>query len=99
MLSEYPNRDRLKDFVHPTLKRLKEHDKESGNELYNTLKLFLRNHHNSNETAKVLNIHRNSLAYRLNKIIEISKADLDDPATEFLLQASFKIEDFLQMNI
>ncbi len=99
MLSEYPNRDRLKDFVHPALKRLKEHDKESGNELYNTLKIFLRNHHNSNETAKVLNIHRNSLAYRLDKIIEISKADLDDPATEFLLQTSFKIEDFLQMNI
>ena len=42
-------------------------------------------------------IHRNSLAYRMEKIIEIGKADLNDPMTEFLLRMSFKLVEYLKI--
>ena len=47
--------------------------------------------------ANILCIHRNSLAYRMEKIIEIGKADLNDPMTEFLLRMSFKLVEYLKI--
>ena len=52
---------------------------------------------NNKETANILCIHRNSLAYRMEKIIEIGKADLNDPMTEFLLRMSFKLVEYLKI--
>ncbi|RDE30121.1 PucR family transcriptional regulator [Parageobacillus thermoglucosidasius] len=44
-------------------------------ELLKTLKRYIVNNCNSNLTAQDLNIHRNTLQYRLNKIKEITGKD------------------------
>lgn len=97
MLKTSPDSANLRSFIHPALARLRQFDAETGNELYHTLDVYLHNFHNNKDTARVLNLHRNSLAYRLEKINEISKADLQDPATELLLRISFKIEEYLEI--
>ena len=83
--------------IHPALYRLNKYDQRTGNELYHTLEVYLQCFHNNKETANILCIHRNSLAYRMEKIIEIGKADLNDPMTEFLLRMSFKLVEYLKI--
>ncbi|WP_232511560.1 CdaR family transcriptional regulator [Parageobacillus thermoglucosidasius] len=48
---------------------------ENDGELLKTLKRYIVNNCNSNLTAQDLNIHRNTLQYRLNKIKEITGKD------------------------
>ena len=38
-----------------------------------------------------------TVLYRMEKIIEIGKADLNDPMTEFLLRMSFKLVEYLKI--
>lgn len=93
-----PEPDALASFIHPALYRLKEYDQKTGNELFHTLEVYLQSFHNNKETANILCIHRNSLAYRMEKIAEIGKADFNDPNTEFLLRLSYKIIEYLKIN-
>ena len=94
----FPEPETLAGFIHPALYRLKEYDQKTGNELFHTLEVYLQSFHNNKETANVLCIHRNSLAYRMEKITEIGKADFNDPNTEFLLRLSYKIIEYLKIN-
>ncbi|MGX1902576.1 CdaR family transcriptional regulator [Thermolongibacillus altinsuensis] len=48
---------------------------EDDDELLKTLKRYIANNCNSNLTAQDLNIHRNTLQYRLNKIKEVTGKD------------------------
>ena len=93
MMNKIKEPEKLADYIHPALYRLNKYDQRTGNELYHTLEVYLQCFHNNKETANILCIHRNSLAYRMEKIIEIGKADLNDPMTEFLLRMSLKIRD------
>ena len=43
-------------------------------------------------------IHSNSLAYRMEKICDIAKIDLNDSTTEFLLRLSYKLAEYLAIN-
>lgn len=97
LMAQIKNPKKLTDFIHPALHRLKKYDMETGNELYHTLEVYLQCFHNNKETANVLCIHRNSLTYRMDKILEIGKADLNDPMTEFLLRLSFKLAEYLKI--
>lgn len=96
LISQIPNTVTLKDYIHPALTLLKEHDKQTGNDLYHTLEIYLECWCNSKETARALFIHRNSLAYRLERISEIGNVNLDDPSLRFLLRVSYRIEHYLQ---
>lgn len=64
---------------HPGIIQLKQYDEESHSDLYHTLYTYLRCSCNMAETARQLNLHRNSLLYRLNQIREICQIRLDDP--------------------
>lgn len=97
LIAQIKDPKKLTDFIHPVLHRLKKYDMETGNELYRTLEVYLQCFHNNKETANVLYIHRNSLTYRMDKILEIGKADLNDPMTEFLLKLSFKLAEYLKI--
>ncbi|MCD7907956.1 MAG: helix-turn-helix domain-containing protein [Clostridium sp.] len=54
-----------------------------------TLKAYIRACYSKSGTSETLNIHRNTLAYRLEKISEITGANLRDPATALHLMISF----------
>lgn len=66
------------EFLHPELILLEEYDKENNTELMHTLKQYIINARSTAKTSQDLNIHRNSLLYRLNRINEITNLDLDD---------------------
>lgn len=51
-----------------TLGRLERHDRESGQDLTGTMRIFLKNSLAVSETAKELSLHRNTLFNRLERI-------------------------------
>ena len=61
----------------PELAALHENDQKGRmKELYSTLRAYLYNNCSVSETAKTMDIHRNTLVYRLKKIEEELKMDL-----------------------
>ena len=97
MMNKIKEPEKLADYIHLPFTDWINNDQRTGNELYHTLEVYLQCFHNNKETANILCIHRNSLAYRMEKIIEIGKADLNDPMTEFLLRMSFKLVEYLKI--
>ena len=62
----------------PDAELLLAHDNENGTELFGTYLAFLLNDRNLVRTAKELNIHRNTLVYRIEKIHELIHTDEED---------------------
>lgn len=98
LFSEVKNPDVLGRFCHPALAVLRQYDHKNNSNLYETLCIFLNNGSNSKLTSERLYIHRNSLAYRLNRIKEICHIDIDDINTVFLLRLSFLIDSYNKLN-
>ena len=67
------------------------YDQERGTELVKTLEVFLENNGNLAQAARVLSLHRNSLIYRLQRIAEITGADLDSAEERLNLAVALKI--------
>jgi len=81
--------------VHPSLALLRDNDAVYHGELYQTLFTFLTNNCNVTHTARELNLHRNSLLYRLNRIRELTELSFDDPETREYLYLSYVQEGLL----
>lgn len=79
-------------FVHPALDILKNFDGHTQGELYKTLETYLSCESQMLLTAEKLSIHRNSLSYRLNRIIELTGISLDSEVERFSLRISFRID-------
>ena len=76
---------------------LLEADAASGSCLCDTLACYLDFGENSTKTAQSLFIHRNTLAYRLNKIKELLPGDLKDSLFLSELQIALKIRKYLEI--
>ena len=61
----------LEVFLCPTLKCLMDHDHKHNTELAYTLYMYYLNDRNLVQTAKAMNMHRSSLNYRFDKIVEL----------------------------
>lgn len=59
---------------------------EGGMDLLTTITVYLKTNYNTSQTARRLNIHRQSLLYRLEKFEELTDLSLDDSDDLFLLQ-------------
>ncbi|WP_257532533.1 PucR family transcriptional regulator [Irregularibacter muris] len=81
----------LKDFCHPSINKIVEHDKLNGTDYYHTLYEYLLNSGNVTLTAKKLFIHRNTMVHRITKISEISGMDLNNGNNRFKLFLTYKI--------
>ena len=66
----------LKSLCHPQVLKLKEYDEKNNTEYVRCLYTCLQNGLNISQAARKLFIHRNTLTYRLNRIIEILETDL-----------------------
>lgn len=75
--------------IHPALNIISEYDQKHHAEYYQTLYTYLQNERNAILTAKQLNIHRNTLFHRLERIREKFCLDLEDPNERFYLILSF----------
>lgn len=85
----------LMNFCSPMLLRLLEHDRQNDADLMNTLFEYLENAENMQKTAAALYIHKNTLAYRMNRIREIMGSDLTGSWDKFLLLLSYRILMYL----
>ena len=88
----------LRLFLPPALSSLRLYDHKNGSELYKTLCVFIDKGCNIKFTSESLYIHRNTLVYRLNRIIELCKLDFADVNTIFLLRLSFLIDRYNELN-
>ncbi|MCB2291842.1 helix-turn-helix domain-containing protein [Clostridium sp. CS001] len=80
----------MESFIHPSLNILRDYDEENNTELYKTLYLYLKNNHNSVFAAKELFIHRNTVKYRLDKILELTDINLKNEDEVFQVFFSYK---------
>lgn len=64
-------REPLEVFLCPALKCLSAHDSKHNTELAYTLYMYYLNDRNLVQTAKAMHMHRSSLNYRIDKIVEL----------------------------
>lgn len=98
LFSETRNPDKLGRFCHPALATLRQYDHKNNSELYKTLCVYIDKGCNIKFTSETLFIHRNSLVYRLNRIIELCHINFSDVNTLFLLRLSFLIDRYYELN-
>lgn len=89
----------LESFCHPALEMLRRYDGENDTDLFNTLGIYLQCDCNIKRAAEKMFVHRNSLAYRLRRIAELTRVDLEDSGTRFLLNMSYRILRFIGISL
>ncbi len=79
--------------LHPALKMLEEYDASHHTDFYHTLYVYLSHERSIADTARVLNLHRNSLLYRLKRLHELLDADLENPLVRLHILLSYEIKN------
>ena len=85
--------DELRGFVEQVLGALVEYDERHNADFVRTLGTFLANNGSLQATARELNLHVNSVAYRLQRIRSITGLDLERSEDRLLAQVALKILD------
>ncbi len=80
--------------IHPALLNLMEYDEQNNTEYLNTLYTFFECSRSIPLTAKRMNIHRNSMFYRMKKIDDIIETDFTDNSEMLLIELSFKLLEY-----
>ena len=81
----------LDEFCHEMLDPVIQADSHQDDSLLKTLDTWFAVNCNMMEAARRLDLHRNTLAYRLNRIQDILNTSLDDPELRLSLQLALKI--------
>lgn len=80
------------DVLYPTgLKRLMDYDKTGRVSYVDTLEIYLRNNNNALKTAKELQITRNSLLSRLERLMNILDMDVDNYSNRLYLSLCIEL--------
>jgi DNA-binding PucR family transcriptional regulator len=72
--------------VRGLLDRLITHDRQYNTDYVTTLRVYINSFGDMREAAQSLNLHPNSLRYRVKRLTEIGGLDLDDPKLRLALQ-------------
>jgi len=78
-------------FAQEVLGRLISYDAAHGGELVTTLSVYLRNQSSPMQSARVLRVHANTVAYRAQRIEAITGLDLTDADDRLLAQVAVTI--------
>jgi len=89
-------RAEVKRFYDETLGALVRYDATHGTDLVHTLQVFFEQNGNASQTSRALFVHRNTLNYRLQRIIEISGLDLNDNEARLAFQLALKVHQLIQ---
>ena len=89
LLMQIEHNPELMNFQEQTIGTLIAH--EGSSDLIQTLEAYFENKSNLSQTAEALYIHRNTLLYRMERIQEILKLDLDRPASRLAVQLAMHI--------
>ena len=85
----------LHQFYHEMLGPLVEYDKEKDAELVETLRVYFKCGCNLKKVSEEMFTHYNTVIYRLQRIKEINKIDLNNPDTALNLHIALKISDII----
>lgn len=96
MLAAIPDLADVDSFVREWLGSLLDYDARKGADLVHTLTQYLEHGGNYDATAAQLSVHRSTLKYRLQRIRELTGADLNDPDVHFNLQLATRAWGTLQ---
>ena len=91
LIIQLEERDTLQSFARETLGQLLDYDERQNADLIHTLEAYFSAHGNLATTAAELNVHRNTLLYRLRRVAEIGAVDLKQPETRLALQLALAI--------
>ncbi|WP_026581419.1 PucR family transcriptional regulator [Bacillus sp. J33] len=80
----------MKEVIMSTIEPLVQYDEQRNMDLIGTFTEYNKYHGNVSQTARALNLHRQSLLYRLRKIESLTGLSLIDPDDLFLLDISIK---------
>jgi len=80
----------MKEVIFATIEPLIQYDKQRNMDLIGTLSMYNRCQGNVSQTARLLNLHRQSLLYRLRKIESLTGLSIVDPDDLFLLDLCIK---------
>ena len=75
-------------FMHPAIFEMEQYDIQNNTQYLETLRQWLLNRMDYSATAKAMNLHRNSLYYRMQRIYDLFELDLDDMDTDVQLYLS-----------
>lgn len=89
------NLEHLRRFYSESLMPLVEHDERKGGELIRTLNGFFEANGNLAKAAIDLDVHRNTLVYRLERISELTGLDLNDADNRLILHLALKVQRVL----
>ena len=89
------NLEHMRQFYEATLGPLVEHDDRKQGDLLRTLTGFFQSNGNLAKAAQDLDVHRNTLVYRLERISELTELDLDDADNRLILHLALKIKRVL----
>ena len=93
LLKQYQGCLHKKALIPPGLERLMRYDKEKNTEFIRTLRIYLDSACSTARTISQLHLHRNSLAYRLERIGEVTGMDLDDPDHRLVYALALRLLD------
>ncbi|CAK6478209.1 PucR family transcriptional regulator [Peribacillus castrilensis] len=80
----------MKEVIMSTIEPLVQYDNQRNMDLIETFSVYNQFQGNVSQTARSLNLHRQSLLYRLRKIESLTGLSLIDPEDLFLLDLSIK---------
>ena len=80
-------------FLHPALSAIHLYDQEHKTDYFQTLYEYLMNMLDKRAAAAMLELHKNTFQYRLNRISELFDLDLEDAKTLMNLLLSFLLWD------
>ncbi|WP_028986527.1 PucR family transcriptional regulator [Thermicanus aegyptius] len=89
-------REKMERFCQKIISPLSEKSQESSHDMLKTLEIFIQTNGQIKETANQLYIHRNTAAYRLEKISEILQVDFKNFDHLLKLKLFFLFEQILQ---
>jgi PucR family transcriptional regulator, purine catabolism regulatory protein len=89
------NLEHLRRFFSGTLAPLVDHDDRKQGDLVRTLDGFFEANGNLAKAATELDVHRNTLVYRLERITELTGLDLNDADNRLILHLALKIQRVL----
>ena len=73
------------------IRRIRAYDKENATSYYETLRVYSLCLHNKEQTANQLHVHRNTLLYRINRIVELFDLPVEESRTALYLMNCFQL--------
>lgn len=94
-LNNFVKRDNLKFFYERVLGKLERYDRENSGNLIETFDYYFKANQNIAVASKMMNIHRNTFLYRLDKIKILLNDGLNNSETLFTYQLALHIKKII----